>query len=523
MHEVWSSCRKAVVPSRGDILACGLLVVVSVATLWQSLVYLFASPYPYGVDGYYYLGEILLPWTTHSFRDGVVTVWFIKFLALFVAPVAAIKISGALFLFASSWLALVVVYRLCGSLWPAVLAYVLVLKGFLHVELLIDFLKQSFGHVWLWVLLLAVVGVLERRTWWAMAGIVVSLVGAALSHRFCGVLGIAIMGSLVLVIAARWLAPRHGFSLAFGILIAAPLAASAFATRAGRLLTGDMRYFLEFSFSPCPRLNLASAYDSFGPAHPGIPIAAVMTVLLIAALFSCLIECIRLDRHARRGGGGDARSATSCTVGMTLLPLVALCFSPFVVPASENTLALHLRLIVALSIPAAVLAPCALERLPGRTAVKQTIVAGLALFFGLTPSFWQGFSGPPSDGGMLHEAMERTRELVPSDVTVIVPDIMTGNMVRALWNRRYTLDGRRVQATTRTDYYRFVMLGKKDVEALRTCIGEEHGPLPIVVLGPWTLLDEKLYQASREYLNEDTDRDRESSISVEIPFLNGES
>ena len=502
------------------MLCAVLLAAVLAACLWVDLDHLFESPYPYGIDGYYYLAQVnSIEQHGRPFRDAPpLTFWAIRGLAFFFPTADAIKLASVAFLFLSALLAFCVVYSLTRSPLAAVFAFALMGKGFMRVELLVDFLKQSLGHAWVLGALFLLASWLRapRKRHWV--GILLCVAGAALTHKLALALTIGALLAFAGLRVLQRLAPGRAYSMFNVLAVALTWAGTALAPRLAPWLPDGLRAKATQFFVATPHLNLGTVHDSLGPERSPIPLAPILTVLLLLAAAACWAYGAWLDRLSRQGIGTIApailrdrpcRPTTShfappmrrfCTMASILMPFVALAYSPFLLPAAQNEMGLHLRLIVALTIPASILIPAALAALPHDPYRKAAMALAGILLFVLVPPFWQGFPGPPPDGGELHEAMLEAKDTIPQDA-VIVTDHRTGNMVNALWNRPRIIANRYAPSPVKENHYRFKQFPPEALGEL-AAFARDHAraPFPTMILGSWMLLREDLYREFCDHL-----------------------
>jgi hypothetical protein len=254
-------------------------------------------------------------------------------------------------------------------------------------------------------------------------------------------------------------------------------------------------------FTQSPRLNLDSCLDTLDPVGPAVPLALTLTMLLLGAVALCWIYGALPEPRGDNAPKTVSLRTLFCSIGGVMMPFIALTYSPFLVPTAENELGLGLRLLTSLTIPASILIPGAMMLMPLHRCVKGFIVLALTAVFTLTPPYWKGFSGPPVDGGLLHQAMEDVRDLVPEGAVIVVDRISIGNMVTALWGKPRIIAGRYDPPCGKRNCHRLVLLSPQVIEALDDYTHAEPSyPAPLVVLGPWLLLKEELYRAFREHL-----------------------
>lgn len=462
----------------GAVPAVLLLSVAVGVTVARDVQYLFASPYPYGVDGYYYLS--LLTRGAPAGGGAPLPIGLLHLAAVPAGPVAAIKICGLLFLLCGGAAAAFLGARLGSSPAAGALAFVLYTQGFMRVELLVNFLKQSMGQIWLLLLLILLAGLtpLGRR---ARAGcIVAAMAGALLSHPLAGVLGGLMLGGACLfaLLGRRY---RTGVSAALASLgsAAALLALSGLAARLARSpdsIWPAARLFLQER----PGLNLDLLHESLS-STPAFPRAALLCGLALASLAVLALARGRLSR-----GQGIALSAAA--------PIAVMALNPFLVPWTENPMGLHLRIIAALGLVLAVLVPVAIACLPRRGPSSSLLAAALALLFLVPPPHWAGHAGPPPDGGRLHEGMVRSAPRIPEHA-VVLTDLPRGNMVRALWGRPWKELRAAALERAQPDHYRLQYLSGDEHVSLGSPVPGSPALPVIEIVAPWYLVSEEAWRA----------------------------
>jgi hypothetical protein len=232
-----------------------------------------------------------------------------------------------------------------------------------------------------------------------------------------------------------------------------------------------------------PAFNLDAAIDTLG-AQPQFPRASLLVVLL-AVSFALLFVHIMLKRDTAADLTPDGLAVALCAA----LPILILAQDPWLISWRHNPMNLHLRLVVALGVPAAVLVPLAVCAWFPREQTSAWLLCGLALGFLLPAPHWEGHAGPPPDNGVLHDVMVESGSRVPANA-VILTDLPRGNMVRALWGHPWRALDVADKEGARPQDYRLSVLSPAEAAALQSVASEPNLPTPIAIGGPWFLVPE---------------------------------
>jgi hypothetical protein len=372
-----------------------------------------ASPYPTGVDGYWYLiqARSLLEHGHLHFPSAPLVPWLMAATTLIVEPVLALKTIAALGSAALVLSSYAIARRITGERGPALLGAALAATSAQSFFLGTEFVKQGVGLALALGFVAGLAAAIERPGKTRFLVAVALLVTCALAHKTA--LGLALIAGSPLAVARLWPNRRHPAVLAgLATLAAGALAAS---------------YFGRAQLAPLGHLFHHRADWTFAVlAVPGgIPLVLGHEVALAAGL-AIVALCLAAFRRATDG---------------PRLPALAIgfvCFAvflglPWLDIANDQGLGYRLRLCAC-----ACLAPCsslvASQLL--RRARPATRTALLALLIGgvLTLRPWRSEEGVIRAHPAMVEATARLAGLLPPQATVVVPERHTAFM--ATWYGR---------------------------------------------------------------------------------------
>lgn len=477
-----------------------LLSGLAILSLSRDVAFLFESPYPYGIDGYYYLALLDSPDGAGAIDRSApqLPVAFLHLLRALAPGAAAVKLAGLLALYATAVAACALIFVALRSVPLSGLAFFLVAKGFMRAELLVNFVKQSIGQALLVGMLLCLAAWFRNgKRGWLVAGAVL-FCALPFTHRLAFALGLL----MLLCLGVFWVLVRPGRIGPFPLLMVWIF--GLWGGILGALLLphwfGEWQRLLQESASVWPRWTASLGYDRLAPVTVVVPAVFIQTVGLLAAFAYLLVGAWRM----RRGGAGtqpDAIMPANLCVPWAALVVVAITLAPFWRNAGDVRQGLHFRLICTLGPMAAILIPTALAASGLRERWSNILILLLVVAFALPPADWPTSAYPPPDGGALHRAMVEKADQIPKDATIIT-SLRVGNMVSALWRRPRVIDGTGASAAHGDDaYYRFLLLPPEAEAVLDTLVRDSVlSATSLHVHGPWYLMPEADYQTFRNHL-----------------------
>lgn len=394
--------------------AAALLALV-IAVFWRRYQFLCESPYPTGVDGYFYAVQVraLLENGQLFYPSSPLALWLMAPLAAVSDPITGAKLGAAL----GTALAVVPVYllgrRLGGGRAPGLLAAVLVATSVESFYLATEFVKQGIGLTVAAGFLAALAAALERPTRLRVAGVGLLLVAAALTHKLA--LAIAVLAALPALVVwqvrragARGLVPWAAAVAGLGLLtIGAGLLMPARFPGAGELgafaamFTGDADWSV-----PALRIGPERALG-FGhePALAGLLGLAWLAVVAFGR---------------RRALAVSPAAAPDRALAIGLAAFAVLLALPWLDPRDPDGLTYRLRLaaFLPLAVCGAAVAGAAVARLSAGT--RTALIVGFAAGWMMSrpAEFTEGLVRvhPAMQSGM-----QAARGHVPPDGVVITP------------------------------------------------------------------------------------------------------
>jgi hypothetical protein len=393
-------------------LAVGVLTVI-VALV--RLAALRASPFPTGVDGYWYLIEVrsLLEHGRLHYPTAPLVPSLMALVALAVEPILAVKLVAA---FGSAALILpsyAIARRVSGSVGAALLGAALVATSAQSFFLSTEFVKQAVGLP----LALGCVAILAdatvRPTKARLGTTGLALLACALAHKTS--LGLAVLLGAPIAVQAGWRLRRRRLFIA------------ASAATLGAMLGGAL--LLATGAPTAPLRHLFTAHASLGfavlAAPGGRPLVLGHEVALAAAL------ALAVAAHAILRPPIQGPRLPPLLLGFVGLAwFLAL---PWLDVADDQGLGYRLRLCASVC-----LAPCAAvfvaRLLRGANSRLRGSLVALATSLWLLGRPWTSAEGVVKAHPAMVEATSRLAGILPPDATVVVPERHTAFM--AAWYAR---------------------------------------------------------------------------------------
>jgi hypothetical protein len=359
-------------------------------TFVARLRFLGETPFPTGVDGYYYAIQVraLLAHGHLAYPTAPLVLWLMALVAkLGASPIVATKLVAA----GGTALAPVPAYllarRFAGQA-AAFLAAALTALSASSFYLATEFVKQGVGLTIAGFAIVAAAAAIEQPTRLRIAGAALLLVACDLAHKEALGIAILVIAPALLVRARRihWLVLAGAAAI---VLVAGALAPHRF------LGGGDLQLFgrifrARFDASGRPRVGLAFRFEVLQGA-----------LLALAAIGICKRELPRI------------------AVGLVVCALVL--WFPFLDDTGEQTLTLRLR--VAAFLPMAPLAALVVERGLGFLAAetRRLFASGAALaFVAILPS--RSSEGLVTVHPAMVQAIQAAGDAIPDGALVAVPE-----------------------------------------------------------------------------------------------------
>ncbi len=398
------------------VLALGLVAWAAVTRAR----FLLASPYPLGIDGYFYPIQLraLLAHGHLYYPSSPLVLWLMAPFAAATDPIVGAKLGAALGTAAVALPVYVVGRRVSGDRAVGLFAAVLAATSASSFYLSVEFVKSGVGMTVAAAYLALLGRAVERPTRARIAAAALALVAALAAHKLAGAVALLSTPAPLLV---AWRARGGRLSLADRrVRLAALVAAVAVAALVAAGLAAPARFpgardlsLLAALFTGSPDFTIPALDLGRGPALRFGLEAPIAGALALAALL--LLAAAR--RWPQLVGDLPARDR-ALVVGPAVVALLAAC--PWLDSADPQGLAFRLRVIlfVPLAIAAAFVA--------GRALARATPLLRGALVIGFAAG-WIVSRPPTSAEGTVTEqphmvaAMIAARGVVPDGDVVICP------------------------------------------------------------------------------------------------------
>ncbi len=395
-------------------IALGLVVWAAVTRAR----FLFASPYPLGIDGYFYPIQLraLLAGGHLYYPSSPLVLWLMAPLAAVTDPISGAKLGAAAGTAAVALPIYLVGRRVSGDRAIGVLAAVLAATSASSFYLSVEFVKSGIGMTFAAVFLALLGSAVARPTGARIAAAVLGLAAAFAAHKLAGAL------ALMATPAPLWVAWRDRGGrlsdrrvrvalIAIGVAVAAIVAAGLLAPARfpglrDAALLGDL-------FTGSPDFTIPALDLGRGPAlRFGLeaPIAGALALAAIGLL-------VAGRRWPAINGELPARDR-ALVVGPAAFALLAAC--PWLDAADPQGLAFRLRVV--LFVPLAICAAF----VAGRALARSTPLVRGALVIGFAAG-WIVSRPPTSSEGTVTEqphmvaSMMAARGVVPDGDVVVCP------------------------------------------------------------------------------------------------------
>ena len=389
-------------------LAVGALFVLAAVIRLHALT---ASPYPTGIDGYFYLIQVrsLLEDGHLYYPSAPLVPWLMALAALVTSPVMAVKTVAALGSAAMILPSYVIARRISGSIGAALLGAALVGGSAQSLYLSTEFVKQAVGLSLALGCVAALAALVEkpgRARGMVAAGL---LVTCALAHKTA--LGLALILSTPVVVAHVWHLRRR-VSILVGLAVVA-LGALVWAARD----------------PSAPLRHLFRAHADLGFVVLATPARSPLVLGHEVALAAGLAVAGLALAGFRKPESGPRLPALA--IGFVAFAIFQAL--PWLDIADDQGLGYRLRLCACVCLaPCAALVAAQLLRwvMPALRTPLLLLATGLVLL--LRP--WSSNEGVIKAHPAMVEATSRLAGVLPPDTTVVIPERHTAFM--AAWYGR---------------------------------------------------------------------------------------
>jgi hypothetical protein len=396
------------------VAVAGALVALIAWSFWQRWELLTASPFPLGVDGYFYPIQLraLLSRGELAYPASPLAFYLLAPLAWATDPITGAKLGAALWGAAIAVPAYGVGARVGGGRGPGLLAAVLATTSVGSAYLSVEFVKNGIGLTVALGALWAALAAADRPTRPRLAAAIAGALAAWGAHKMAAAL-VVILAIPAAIAAGRAHGRLRGRRLIYVLagLVAAAIAVLAIgAVAPHRFLSIGDAALVRGLFSTTPRWSAPALVFPTGELSVGRDALVGLGCALAAAL------ALALRRRPAQPDASPAASAASW-------PILALAIAiglPLLDVTDRQGLGFRLRIaaFVPAALAAAVLARAALARLAQRDAA----LAALALELAFARHPGDRLDGEVVTHPALVTAAQALRGRVPPGATLIVPE-----------------------------------------------------------------------------------------------------
>lgn len=431
-------------PSRHRHDVDGLLVVAAWAAVvglgawsaWQRWQVLAGSPYPIGVDGYYYPIQLrsLLERGHLAYPSSPLAFWLMLPLAALTDPVTGAKLGAALGGAAVVVPAFLVGRRLgglAGGLAAAVAAATTGGSFYLSFE----FVKNGFGLTLVLVAVWLALRALERPSRGRLLATIALVIATALTHKLATAM-IAVLLVPAVVVAVRRRAAGRGpwRALALGGLGLLALAIVLGVAMPGRFLGARELDLARHAVTADPEPSLPALVIEHGRGRPPTYLTLGEQAPLAAVVGLALVVVALAGLRSPRWRPTPALAPEAAAVVWAALGLIALTSLPWLAVHDPDGLGFRLR--------TSVFAPLAIvaAALVGRLAPTAASPRGALVLIGPALVAWLVMRPPSSSEGLIRAhpamvaAMRAARGALPPDAVVITAERHLG--FQLMWYAR---------------------------------------------------------------------------------------
>jgi hypothetical protein len=278
---------------RLDLAAWAAVVFLCALAAWRRWAFLDESPYPLGIDGYFYAGQLrsILEHGHLAWPASPLAFWAMAPLAAVTDPIVGAKLGAAIFGAAAGLPAYALGRRLSGDRGAGVLAAALLTASAGSFYLSIEFVKQGVGLTIALAYLVALARALERPTRGRLAVAIAALIATALTHKFAaGLAALVSAPAIVVELRARgaltWARLRVIIGAAIAVAVIAVIAGALFPERF--LSTRDLALFSDLFTNEArwaapalalPHHDLAIGHEA--ALAGGVALALIATVAIL--------------------------------------------------------------------------------------------------------------------------------------------------------------------------------------------------------------------------------------------------
>jgi hypothetical protein len=400
------------------------LVALVAWSFWQRWQLLEASPFPLGVDGYFYPIELrsLLEHGELQYPASPLAFYLLAPFAAATDPITGAKLGAALLGAALAVPAYGVAARLGGGRGAGLLAAALATTSVGSAYLTIEFVKNGIGLTVALTALWLALRATERPTAVRIVAAIAGLGAAYATHKMAATLVVVVALPAALAAAAGRgaLRGRRLFYAIGGLVAIAAVALVLGAVFPQRFLSAGDAQLVRGLVSATPRWTAPAL------VFPGGELALGHDALLGLGLgLACVAASVIRARRAaglpaNRGHEATPARAAITAAGWAVVVLAIAIGVPFVAVTDRQGLGFRLR--IAAFVPAALTAAIVARAVLARYAHRDAVLAALALVLAVVRQPGDRLDGEVITHPALVAAAQALNGRVPPGATLIVPE-----------------------------------------------------------------------------------------------------
>jgi hypothetical protein len=393
----------------------GALIALVAWSFWQRWRLLTASPFPLGVDGYFYPIELraLLSHGELPYPASPLAFYLLAPLARATDPITGAKLGAALWGAAIAVPAYGVGARLGGGRGAGLLAAAIATTSVGSAYLTVEFVKNGIGLTVALGALWLVLAAADRPTRPRLAAAIAGAAAAWAAHKMAAalVVVVAIPAAIAAGRAHGRLRGRRLIYVLAGVTAAAAAVLAIGAAAPHRFLSIGDATLVRGLFSTTPRWTAPALVFPTGELSVGhdalLGLACALTAALVLAL--------------RRGPPQpDGASPAASAAAWPILALAIAIGLPLLAVTDRQGLGFRLR--IAAFVPAALSAAVLARAVLGRRVHRDAALAALALVLAVVRQPGERLDGEIVTHPALVTAAQALRGRVPPGATLIVPE-----------------------------------------------------------------------------------------------------
>jgi Dolichyl-phosphate-mannose-protein mannosyltransferase len=415
-----------------DVAVGAALIALVAWSFWQRWQLLSASPFPLGVDGYFYAVELrsLLDHGTLRYPAAPLAFYLLAPFAAVTDPITGAKLGAALFCAAIALPAYGVGGRLGGGRGAGLVAAVIATTSVGSAYLTVEFVKNGIGLTLALTALWLALRAAEQHTRGRIGAAIAGLVAAYATHKMAAalVLVVAVPAAVAVAASRGALRGRRLLYTIGGLMLLAGIALAIGAVFPGRFLSARDASLIDGLVSTTPRWSAPAMTFPTGELTVGRD-ALLGLLVAIGAIVARKVRRRRARPDPARSDPARPDPARpeapwpAAAVAAAAWPILVLAIAiglPFLGVTDPQGLGFRLRL--AAFVPAALASAIAARAVLGRFVHRDYVLVALAVVLAIVRQPGTRLDGMTITHPALVAATQALNGHVPPDATLVVPE-----------------------------------------------------------------------------------------------------